>query len=415
MISPVFQWAIRAAALLVPRAAREDWLRDWLSETWHYEALLKERGVPNPGVRIWAHCKGAFADAWQLRAGGAGIHRLQTKVRKPLFCLALMAGVLVAIIAGSRGLAVTRSLLAPGYPDADRLVLISEKGIMLGEQLAVSPALLDFWKAHNQTLAGMAGYTWDSKGTAWITPGFFDVLGTYPRRFLLREISTWKPAANLRHLGVIARLKPGVKAAIAQRELRDLASAFRMNLKRFPYPEAQVVLLTVRMRQPLYSYATICGITVGVLLAAALMGIIVDLRRSGRIRKLYWGYFCAKSVVLPLVLALAIWEFSSATTITLTGGTTFAAEPLLTWLSIVVCGGMVWWCLADQRARCRACLRLLEYPVRVGSPGAVLFDHAGTELVCCEGHGALYLPEISSDYVQSEGWTALDCAESVPR
>jgi hypothetical protein len=73
----------------------------------------------------------------------------------------------------------------------------------------------------------------------------------------------------------------------------------------------------------------------------------------------------------------------------------------------------------DQRVRCRACLQILRYPVRIGSLGAVLFDHAGTELVCCEGHGALYVPAVSSDYVQRGGWTALDSSditsEPVPR
>jgi hypothetical protein len=39
-----------------------------------------------------------------------------------------------------------------------------------------------------------------------------------------------------------------------------------------------------------------------------------------------------------------------------------------------------------------------------------LFDHAGTELVCCEGHGVLYVPAASSDYVQRGGWTVLDVA-----
>ena len=104
-----------------------------------------------------------------------------------------------------------------------------------------------------------------------------------------------------------------------------------------------------------------------------------DRRRSGRILRRYWAYFCAKSLSLPLALALVIWEFSRATSFTVTGGPTFIAEPFFVWLVI-----------------------------RIGSLGAVLFNHAGMELVCCDGHGALYVPAVSSDYVQSGGWTALD-------
>lgn len=417
MITVVSQWVIRSAAWLAPRSARAEWRRTWLSETWHYAALLEERGLEPRAIRarLWRHCAGAFADAWQLRTEDMAVARVRGALRKPGFCLALIALALAAILAGSRGLVRTRSMIAPNYADAGRLVLISESGIMMGERIAVAPRLLEYWKGHNTTFAGLAGYRWDQRGTAWVTPEFFDVLGTRPRRFLLREIRTWKAAGNDAPLGLIGRLLPGVTPDAAQNELRDLADDYRFHLKRFPFQQATVTPLVARIQQPFYSYATLCAGTIGLLLVAACMGVIADLRRSRRIRRRYWAYFCAKSVGVPLALVLAIWEFSGATSITLTGGTTFLAEPFLTWLFIVACGGTIWWCLADQKARCRACLQRLQYPVRIGSPGAVLFDHAGTELVCCEGHGALYLPEISSDYVQGEEWTAMDSTNAVPR
>jgi hypothetical protein len=417
MITVVSQWMIRSAAWLVPRSERVGWRREWLSETWHYAALLQERGLEPRAIRtrLWRHCAGAFADAWQLRVEDRGIARLRTTLRKPGFCLALIAILLLAILVGSRGLVRTRAMMNPHYKDAEQLVLICESGLMMGERIAVSPRLLEYWKAHNTTFTGLAGYRWDRQGTAWVTPEFFQVLGTRPQRFLLEEIRTWKAVGNGAPLGVIGRLKPGVSVAAAQNELRDLAGDFRFHLKSYPFPEATVTPLVPRIRQPLYSYATLWAVTMGLLLIAACVGVIADLRRSSRIRRRYWAYFCAKSVGVPLALLLAVWEFTGATAITLTGGTTFLAEPFLTWLFIVACGGVIWWCLADQKARCRACLQLLQYPVRVGSPGAVLFDHDGTELVCCEGHGALYLPEISSDYVQGESWTTLDSAGAVPR
>lgn len=417
MITVLSQWVIRGAAWLVPRSERPGWRREWLSETWHYAALLEERGLGPREIRarLWRHCAGAFSDAWQLREEALRIARIRVVLRKPGFCLGLIAIFLAAILAESRGLVRTRAMLNPHYPEAERLVLVSESGLMMGERIAVSPRLLDYWKAHNTSFTGLAGYRWDQQGTAWVTPDFFQVLGTRPQRFLLREIRTWKPAGSDAPFGVIGRLKPGVSATAAQNELRDLAGDFRFHLKSYPYPEATVTPLVARIRQPLYSYGVLWAVTLGLLLIAACMGVVADLRRSNRIRRRYWTYFCAKAAGVPLVLLLAVWEFSGATSITLTGGSTFLAEPLLTWLFIVACGGIIWWCLADQKARCRACLQRLQYPVRVGSPGAVLFDHDGTELVCCEGHGALYLPEISSDYVQGESWTTLDSTGAVPR
>jgi len=156
------------------------------------------------------------------------------------------------------------------------------------------------------------------------------------------------------------------------------------------------------------------ALTALLLLAAAGLGIRADRRRSGRIRVRYWAYFCAKAVLLPLVFTVVILEFTRSTSFTVTGSATFVAEPFYAWLIILGCGAIVWWVLADQRVRCRACLQTLQYPVRIGSLGAVLFDHAGTELVCCEGHGSLYVPYVSSDYVQSGGWTPLDSADIDP-
>jgi hypothetical protein len=409
MILVVCRIAILAASGVVPRAVRTDWRRAWISEIRHYATLLRGRGVKNRYVRarIWHHFIGAMRDAWRILSDTPGIRQLRSAMRKPGFCLGLIALILAAIVVSSRGLAITRAMLAPRYPDIGRLVLISEGGVLLSP---ISAPQLDFWKTHNTTLAGLAGYQWGSRGTARVTPEFFDVLGARPSRFLLRRINDWKPVANRMDLGVIGRLKPGVTAAAAQSELRDLADRYRHYQRSSPSGQVQVMPLLARIRQPFYTYLIVYALTTALLLAVACIGMRADRRRIGRIRRRYWAYFCAKSLSLPLALALVIWEFSRATSFTLTGGATFVAEPFFIWLVILASGAIVWWCMADQRVRCRACLQTLQYPVRIGSLGAVLFDHAGMELVCCEGHGSLYVPAASSDYVQGGGWTVLDAA-----
>jgi hypothetical protein len=424
MILVVFRIAILAVSCIVP-GDRAAWRRTWTSEVRHYATLLRKGGLKNRYVRfrIWHHLIGAIRDAGRLFSGTPAVTQLRSAVRTPGFCLGMIALGLVVIAAASHGLAITRTMLVPPYPDAERLVLISQGGDVQGARHPIPPRLLDFWKAHNTTLAGIAGYRWNSRGTAWVTPDFFEVLGVRPRRgFLLRRIHDWRPVASQPNmgdaLGVLGRLKPGVAAATAQSDLRALEARYGGDRQSAASEQAHVIPLVTRIRQPLYAYAGICAVATALLLAGACVGMRTDRRRIGRIRRQYWAYYCAKSLSLPLALASAIWEFSRATSFTAAGGATFVAKPFFIWLVILACGGIVWWCLADQRSRCRACLRTLQYPVRIGSLGAVLFDHAGTELMCCQGHGSLYVPAVSSDYVQGGGWTALDAditSEPVPR
>jgi|HubBroStandDraft_1064217.scaffolds.fasta_scaffold01570_5 hypothetical protein len=420
MLLAVSRIAILAASCIVPRDARAGWRRVWTAELCHYATLLRRRGLKSRYVRarIWHHFAGAMRDAWRLFCETPGFCQLRSAMRTSAFSLGLIALALATIVTASRGLTITRAMLAPPYPEAGRLVLISEGGVLLSERHPIPPPLLDFWKTHTTAFAGLAGYRWDSHGTAWVTPDFFDVLGVRPRRLLLRRIRVWKPLHDQQDLAVLGRLKPGVTAAAAQSELRDLAAGNWRYRQSSPPQEAQVMPLVARIRQPLYAYALVCGVPAVLLLLAACIGMRADRRRIGRIRRRYWAYFCAKSVSLPVALALVIWEFTRATSFTLTSTATFVAKPFFIWLVILACGAIVWWCLADQRARCRACVRTLQYPVRIGSLGAVLFDHAGMELMCCQGHGALYVPAVSSDYVQPGGWTALDAdiaSDPVPR
>jgi hypothetical protein len=419
MLLAVSRVAILAASCVVPHPVRAHWRRAWISELRHYHTLLRGRGLNRRYLRarIWHHSNAAFRDAWRLFSETTGMRHVRSAIRSPGFCLGLIALALTAIVIASHGLAMTRAMLFPPYPDSQRLVLIAESGTVPGERHPVPPRLLDFWKTHNTTLAGLAGYQWNSRGIAWVTPEFFSVLGGRPGSLLLRRINYWKAADNRQDLAVVGRLKPGVSLAAAQKELRDLAARYRDYRWLSPARQAQVMSLMGRTRKPLYAYAVVCGVTALLLFAAAAIGMRADRRRIGRVRHRYWAYFCAKSATLPLALALSIWEFSRATSFTVTGGSTFVAEPVFIWLVILACGSIVWWCLADQRVRCRACLGVLQYPVRIGSLGAVLFDHAGMELMCREGHGSLYLPAVSSDYVQRGGWTAMDIdiTETVPR
>jgi hypothetical protein len=70
------------------------------------------------------------------------------------------------------------------------------------------------------------------------------------------------------------------------------------------------------------------------------------------------------------------------------------------------------WALVDQRRRCPVCLRLLINPIRIGGPSRTFLEWYGTELICAQGHGLLYVPEIPSSCYTTQRWQYLDATWS---
>jgi hypothetical protein len=66
------------------------------------------------------------------------------------------------------------------------------------------------------------------------------------------------------------------------------------------------------------------------------------------------------------------------------------------------------WAVIDQRRRCPVCLRLLTNPTRIGGPSQTFLEWYGTELICSQGHGLLYVPEIASSCYSIQRWQYLD-------
>src|SRR5205823_5350415 len=70
------------------------------------------------------------------------------------------------------------------------------------------------------------------------------------------------------------------------------------------------------------------------------------------------------------------------------------------------------WALIDQRRRCPVCLRLLTSPTRIGGASHAFLEWYGTELVCAQGHGLLYVPEIPNSCYSTQRWQPLDASWS---
>lgn len=121
------------------------------------------------------------------------------------------------------------------------------------------------------------------------------------------------------------------------------------------------------------------------------------------------SFFSAKLTLAFLLVLLSALEWSRSQSAVLYGSRDPASGPFLLWLYILGTMGVLFWAVADQRARCRVCLRLLCFPVRIGCPGCLLLDWSGTELLCSEGHGMLHVPHMAPSWdEESEHWIALD-------
>ena len=81
----MLQFAIlRAAAFLVPRQERTEWVAEWKSELWYVLAAC-------PGEAT-AFCLGAFRDAFWLRCTRAAVNSPRTSPLRCLMLLAVLAG-----------------------------------------------------------------------------------------------------------------------------------------------------------------------------------------------------------------------------------------------------------------------------------------------------------------------------------
>ena len=121
------------------------------------------------------------------------------------------------------------------------------------------------------------------------------------------------------------------------------------------------------------------------------------------------AFFFTKCSLGLLIVFCAALEWTRREPNVLLAYTDSASSPMMLWLYIL--GAMVvpFWAWADQRARCRVCLRLLTFPVRIGIPGCVLLDWSGTEFLCEEGHGVLHVPHMVASWdEQPDRWVTLD-------
>ena len=122
----------------------------------------------------------------------------------------------------------------------------------------------------------------------------------------------------------------------------------------------------------------------------------------------WWVFFVAKSVLLLIATCLLASAGVRWLTVHLVGSAYPMADVLALWAFLVLSVGPLSWSIHDQQKRCRTCLRRLGSAIRIGAHGYVLLNWSGTEMVCSQGHGVLYLPDSHAEWLERDRWNTLD-------
>lgn len=463
---------IAAASRIVPAEHREEWRNEWQAEVWHRWRFYVDAGAWNrtEALRLLRNCLGAFVDAGCHAAAQESIqHQFHECARSPWTCVAGAFLVLLLVMGLSGGLPATRDLLfAPGYRNPGRLEVLSLRSETGRGERGFHPNTVADWKQGSHMLETSAPFRFER---AWISqaPGQSPKSASPARRLIVRTVpellqmfdvkpevgsfqsgavltnGAWRSQfggdprvigtaiavdhetyritgvlpANFHFLSrqdavylvqpkildgrvlVAAYPRPGVKTEALERELASISQdddyyrfSSHMRISR-----VQDTLLT-----PLGYFS------IGAGLSALLLSILCRVRLQRRRFAIPPAVFFASKVVLALVIVFtAGLEWTRPNDSFLLLWRDNASGPALVWMYVAGAMAVLFWVLADQRARCRVCLRLLCFPVRVGCPGCLLLDWSGTELLCTEGHGILHVPDMATSWESdSDRWIALD-------
>jgi hypothetical protein len=127
----------------------------------------------------------------------------------------------------------------------------------------------------------------------------------------------------------------------------------------------------------------------------------------------YWAYFAGKiglSVACMYGLLSALNFFwPPYTSVFHVRGPRFAHDlqyTLAVGIWFLLCWGVLYVCVWDQRYRCRVCLRRLRMPVGMGSWSRMLqLGRPRTEYICPYGHGRLNVSELQISGKENPEWT----------
>ena len=411
--------------------------------------------------------------AWHFTAQDAVQIRTREVIRSPWSCLGGCAAALLGLAIVTSGLPATRTLVQYQGSGSARLLYIWFHSSLGGRDNGLPADLIPAWQKHSHLLESLAPFTASKQvvrmsGGQSLTPlvvaappslfrvlhtglafgeiprqtgvvitdqfwrsifhedrnlsgkvleigtRWYAVTGVLPRsfQFLSRqpEIYLVKPTLNEGQPMAIARLKAGISEGQLDEDLVKIAEhSCAYDLKselRYGFLARAALIPVQTFGVAVFAAALLAFLASGVRMRHIRCAFRRENRLAGAKRCLF---FSGKTGLALLVVFLAGLEWSRSESAVILGSSDPAGGPFLLWLYILCCMGVMFWSVADQRARCRVCLRLLCFPVRVGCPGCLLLDWSGTELLCTEGHGMLHVPDLAPSWDErAEHWIEFD-------
>lgn len=247
----------------------------------------------------------------------------------------------------------------------------------------------------------------ESYRVAGVLPASFRFLSRQPAVYVVRPFI---PAYPPTRLMVVARIRHGVSIDQLDRELTAIAQ----NVSYYFYrSQLRYSFVNAAIWTPLRIFLLAALVTAVFVIGLSRVRIRRIRRAFSRENRMITlsrtAFFCAKAGLALAFVFLAGVEWTRPESAIIFGSKDPANGPFLMWFYILGTMGVFAWCIADQRARCRVCLRLLCSPVRIGCPGCMLFQWSGTELLCIGGHGLLQVREMESSLDEEYGrWITLD-------
>lgn len=463
---------IATAAWLVPAHRRKEWKREWIAELWYCYRDLRTQGrnVFTSLWPLYRNAAGALRDGWwHFREEDERFVKLNNYLRSPRVCLGSLVLAIILFAFISDGLPATRTIFGGlPYTHNARIALITRTGRLSAVQRGIPQALAYKWKKETRLVDAMAFSSFVRRSEIKVngkisqvraivaSDNLFQVLGirsigaqmeTHPASLPRVVVSNrfWRE-----HFGgsqsmfgrtiAIGSHNAAIVAVVPDRSWFLSPSIDVYELNRALLPAAPIVVarctrlatvdnlisdytkfasrretafqptaphamfLNEGLRQPLWVFGGACLLAV---ILIALVGRSQSLNAASFTKGpwRYWRFLVAKTALLLVLIMIVGLEMVIGNRQVMSDA---LGGPALLWFYIVACNAGLLAAMADQHARCRVCQRLLTFPIFIGSPGRVLLDWAGTELLCPSGHGALYVPHIAASWAHDDQWILLE-------
>jgi hypothetical protein len=441
---------LKMAAILVPRAARAEWLEEWRAELWHVWHICNQNDGPaalHQKEEITAFSLGAFKDAlWLRRNHASSSPRRWFRQGMPSRCILTFAVLAAVSLLIAHDCPRVWKVVQPNpYRDASDLVMVSRGGFESASYPTVEFSDYEAWTRNSHRLfTGLAFYRLAAKrltiGTdssavlpvARASANLFALLGVPisfevrgmgdpPTRLVLSR-SAWLKYFHAdthvwlleddRRLSTLPPDTVGYVLGHASRSVfpvgRDGRRQMYVARKEGGYDWFVCRSLAENLREPLSIFLFALLLACLALPATTSLPLGEYPAHSKHVpwttRARRWAFLSAKFIlIVPIVYFGALDLAYSSRSMSI--GTSELLEAFSSFWALLFAFR---WALRDQRRRCPVCLCTLTNPARVGQFSRNFLAWNGTELVCLSGHGLLHVPDIPTSWFSNQRWLYLD-------